>query len=200
MLRPGRSRRVASGFTLIEIAIALALVGILLMLGLPSFSAWIHNAQVRTVAEATAGSLRLAQAESVRRGRVVVLALTDANPELNATATSGGKNWYLQTMPLLGDEEAEFIRGGAFADVASSVSISADPVAANAVCFNSNGRLTAPADPGVPGAACLAVPVAFDFTSPHSDRPLRVTVAVGGQVRICDPNRPARSSTTPDGC
>ncbi len=195
----------ARGFTLIELMVGLVLLGILIGLGLPSFTAWIRNSQVRTVAEATQNGVRLAQAESVRRNRTVVFSLTNATPASGATAVAGGRNWSTQTVPLLTGEPVEFIRGGMLADVASGVVITAvtdtaTPAAVNAICFNSNGRLAAPASPGVPNAVCAATPVRFDFTQTNADRPLRVTVAVGGQVRICDPNRPALSPTSPDGC
>jgi type IV fimbrial biogenesis protein FimT len=189
---------------LIELMVGLVLLGILVGLGLPSFTAWIRNSQVRTVAEATQNGVRLAQAESVRRNRTVVFSLTNATPSSAATAVAGGRNWSMQTVPLLAGETAEYIRGGALADVASGVVITATtdtatPATVNAVCFNSNGRLVASTSTGVTNAVCSAVPVRFDFAQTNADRPLRVTVAVGGQVRLCDPAR-TRSTTSPDGC
>lgn len=196
-----RGRR---GFTLIELVVTITLLGILVALSLPTFTAWIRNSQVRTVAEALQNGVRTAQAEAVRRNRQVVLSFTNATPAPPTAApwavAAGGKNWWAQTVAQFG-ETAEFARAGSLADVASGVGITATP-AATAICFNSNGRLVANAAPGVPGASCDA-PVAllrFDISQTSADRPLRVTVAAGGQVRICDPNRPTLSSTSPDGC
>ena len=192
--RPGRGR----GFTLVELMIAFALVGMLLALGVPSFTAWIRNAQVRSVSEGLQNGIRLAQAEAVRRNRVVVFSLTNGTPALNSTAVANGKNWALQTVAQFGGESASFVQGGALGDVASSVAV-AGPAA---ICFNSNGRLAAvlAANTGVPGATCSVADSTYNVTLSSADRPLRVTVGLAGQVRMCDPNRPTLASGAADGC
>lgn len=196
-------RRKAIGFTLIELAVTFTLLGILIAVGLPSFMAWIRNAQVRAVADSLQSGIRRAQTEAVRLNQGVVFSLTNANPALNSTAAANGKNWAIQSIAQFADpnHQASFLTGGALADVASSVTITG----AAAMCFNSNGRLSAPAATGVPGAACVAAPQQFDIEQPgrtlsSGDRRLRVLVAIGGQVRMCDPDRPTLSATTPDGC
>ena len=47
--------------------------------------------------------------------------------------------------------------------------------------------------------ACTAAAATYDITIPNADRPLRVLVALGGQVRLCDPAK-TLSNTNPDGC
>ena len=180
------SRPGVRGFTLVELVVAITLLGLLIALGLPSFTAMIRNSQVRTVAEGLQNGVRLAQAEAVRRNRQVMFSLTNAQPALNAASAANGKNWSMQTVGQFG-EAAEFIQGGALADVASAVAITGPA----SICFNSNGRLV---------TACNAGATAFDLSQASSDRPLRVTVALAGQVRMCDPNRPALSASAPDGC
>ena len=190
---------VASGFTLIELMVTITLLGILVSLSLPSFITWIRNAQVRTVSEALQTGVRTAQAEAVRRNRQVVMTFTnDANPILNPTAVANGNNWSIQTVasPFINNNVAEFVRSGVLTDVASGVSIFGAP---KAICFNANGRLMAPTGSAAT-ANCIGTPATFQVAQTASDRPLTVTVAVGGQVRMCDPKRPALSSTSPDGC
>ena len=196
-------RRAARGFTLIELAVTITLVGILIAVALPSFMAWIRNAQVRSVADALQNGVRRAQTEAVRLNQGVVFSLTNANPALNSNAAANGKNWAIQSIAQFADpnHQASFLTGGSLADASSSVTITG----AAAMCFNSNGRLNAPAATGVPGAVCVAVPQQFDIQQPTpnlsaGDRRLRVLVAIGGQVRMCDPDRPTLSATTPDGC
>jgi type IV fimbrial biogenesis protein FimT len=173
---------------------------------LPSFTEWIRNTQVRSIAEALQNGIRLAQTEAVRRNQDVVMSFTnDSNPTLNPTAVAGGRSWAIQTVAktYINNNVAEFIRAGVFADMASGVGISgvvtgtATPVLA--ICFNASGRLLGPT-PSSATADCVANPVTFQVSQSGSDRPLNVTVAVGGQVRMCDPNRPALSATSPDGC
>jgi type IV fimbrial biogenesis protein FimT len=192
-----RARR-AHGFTLIELMIGVALLGTLMALGLPSLTQWIRNSQVRTVTDSLQNGIRLAQSEAVRLNRNVVLSLTNAQPVQNATAVANGKNWGIQYVPQFGDATTNlFVQGGALADVASAVTITGPA----AICFNSNGRLAAVSSTttGV-GSACTIADSAFNVTLTGADRPLRVTVGLAGQLRMCDPSRPARSDTSPDGC
>jgi type IV fimbrial biogenesis protein FimT len=201
-------KRGARGFTLIELMVAITLLGILMALAMPSFTLWIGNTQVRSVAEALQNGLRLAQAEAVRRNQPVVMSFTnDANPQKNPNTVANGKNWSLQTVASAfvvdssGTPTQEFIKAGALADVASAVSITGP--SGGAICFNSSGRLTANAAPtsSPSTASCSAGAATFVVSkATGSDRPLHVVVQVGGQVRMCDPNRPTLSSTSPDGC
>lgn len=192
-----------AGFTLVELLIAIALLSVLLSLAAPSFTTWIRNAQVRTVAEALQNGVRMAQAEAVRRNRQAVFFLTADTPGLGATAQVDGSNWVVRWIPQPGDTVTAaapalepFVRGGALADVAAGVTIEGPA----AVCFNPVGRRVAAtaAATGVAGAACTATAAQFDIKRADGARPLRVTVALGGQVRMCDPSRAL--SASPDGC
>jgi type IV fimbrial biogenesis protein FimT len=202
----GNRRRRGRGFTFIEVLIAITLGAVLLALGTPAFGTWVRNTQVRTVAESLQNGLRTAQAEAVRRNRQVVFLLTTAEPGLGATASANGLNWVIRWLPLPGDTvngaapaNEPFVQGGALAEVAAGVGISGPA----AVCFNALGRRVANAATGVAGAACTvdaAAPLAlYEITRAGADRPLRVSVALGGQVRLCDPAR-TLGETTPDGC
>jgi type IV fimbrial biogenesis protein FimT len=197
------------GFSLIELLVVMAIMGLLFGLGFPGFMGWIRNSQVRTVAESLQNGLSLAQTESVRRNQSVVFSFTnDANPGLNPTTNANGKNWSLQTIASAfvknsaGVEgAAEHIKSGAFADVASNVTLTT-PVE-GAICFNANGRLLVDAAPmaaPASGTCTNAAAAVFDVSQSGADRPLRVMVQVGGQVRLCDPNRPMLSANSPDGC
>ena len=192
--REASHRKRSSGFNLIELMVTLTLLGILVALGLPSFTAWIRNQQIRSVTESLQVGLRMAQTESIRRNRTVVLSFTNAAPALGAAAVAGGKNWSLETVPQFGEAAGEYITGGALSDVASGVAIDATPAAA-AICFNSNGRVITNS-----GKGCAAANLVFDVTQANADRPLRLILQVGGQLRMCDPHRPVLSSATPDGC
>jgi len=187
------------GFTIIELMVTIALFSILLALAMPSFTTWVRNAQVRTVSDALQTGVRLAQAESVRRYRQVVFFRTNqAACNAGVTAEAGGAFWAVRTVPLVAGDPVEVVQCGVLSDVAAGVAI-AGP---DAVCFNSAGRQTANADPGIGGTACVLAAAGtsvFDLSTASSDRPLRVLVALGGSVRMCDPAK-ALSATAPDGC
>ena len=165
--RFGRQRRTsARGFTLIELLVTITLLGILVTLSIPSFTGWIRNSQIRTVADALQTGVRTAQAESVRRNRQVVMWFTNDDPSSGvsgttkcsnaspATPAGTGKRWVIQTVPGPWGEEtsgcmnAEYIAGGKLADIASAVTISNGPIA---LCFRSDADAPAP---GAPPSAC----------------------------------------------
>ncbi len=58
----------ARGFTLIEILIALAIFGVLLRLGLPTYRDWIASQQLANHAHYIADTLDLARSESIKHG------------------------------------------------------------------------------------------------------------------------------------
>lgn len=197
-----------SGFTMVELLIAITLMSVLMSLAAPSFGLWMRNNQVRTVAETLKNGIRIAQTEAVRRNRVVVFFLTTSEPGLGATAAANGPFWAVRWVPLPGDTVnaaspyfEPFVQGGAISEFAGGVAITGPA----AICFNAVGRRVAASATanGVAGATCTvdaAAPLAsFDVQRTGSDRPLRVTVALGGQVRMCDPAR-ALAGATPDGC
>jgi type IV fimbrial biogenesis protein FimT len=199
----GGHRQGSWGFTLIELMVTISLLGILSALAAPSFSVWLRNSQVRTVSETLQSGIRLAQAEAIRRNRRVVFALTNAQPSPSAvvTAAANGKNWAIYTIPQPG-ETAEFIQYGALGETGGSVGITGVASA----CFNSLGRLVAntSTETGT-GAACTlpaTPPLSYNIEQASAvagtDRRLSVTVALGGQVRMCDRDRALSSS--PDGC
>ena len=194
-------RRADRGFTLIELMVTLALLGILLLLGLPAFTSMIKSTQVRTVADALQNGIRIARAEALRTNQQTVFALTNATPALNVTPSPNGINWWVQTIPHAGGGTASAVQNGSgsLTDVASGVGVIGPAV----LCFNSNGRLTdlGGASPGLGSATCSvsSPPIVYTVSRSGADVSLQVRVAVGGQVRLCDPRR-AFSANSPDGC
>lgn len=202
MLTAGARARFARcadrGFSLVELMVVVALAALLLSLAAPSLVAWVRNAQIRTLADSLQNGLRLAQTEAVRRQRQVVFFLS-ASPTCDTanTASANGRFWVVRTVPLLDGEGALVVQCGVLSDVAAGTSI-AGPTA---ICFSASGRLVANATPGG-GAACALDASGlnrYDVSRSGAERALRVTVALGGQTRLCDPAR-TLSDTSPDGC
>lgn len=200
LMRPPRPPwpRVA-GLTLVELMVTLALIGLVLGLAAPQFGLWTRNAQVRTVADSLDSGVRLAQSEAVRRNRQVVFFLTNtAGCSTSLAASAGGSYWAVRTVALTGSDVANTVQCGAFADVASGVTI----VGPAAVCFNSMGRQVANATTGVSGATCTldaSGTSTYNISKTGGDRPLRLLVGLSGQVRQCDPAR-TQSASALDGC
>lgn len=202
-----------AGFTLIEMMVTLVLFAVLTALAIPAFSTWSRNSKIRAVAESLQTGLRLAQTESMRRNRQVVMTLTNSKVTAeNVTSqivAANGNYWSLSTVQAYTGDSPVFIESGVLSDVAANVKITGPA----AICFNALGRLVANSSPGFTGAECetpsppaspstspamLAYDIGFADTLEGQDRPLRVTVALGGQVRLCD--RAKSLSDHPDGC
>lgn len=208
------TRRLARGFSLIELMVTLTVLAIMLAAAIPGLGAWAANARVRSVSEELQNGLRLAQAESVRRNRQAVFVLTGATPVLGAAPAANGANWFVRTLPLVAGEAAPdldadgtaddnedrqlffYVQGGTFG-TQSGVTVTGPAV----VCFNSVGRQVTNGSTGL-GANCTApdsiTPTAYNITRAGSDRAMRVEVFLGGRVRLCDPARTI--ATQPDGC
>lgn len=76
-----------SGFTLLELLVTLAIVGIVTALAAPSMSTFIKNDRLVTQINALVGHLALARSEAVLRTQQVILCVSD-----NSTSCSG-TNW-----------------------------------------------------------------------------------------------------------
>ena len=79
------------GFTLVELVVALAIFGILIAIGLPSFSSAVANSRISTQYNDTIGALFIARSEAVKgSGRVTVCARSESQ---NNTCKQGGGDW-----------------------------------------------------------------------------------------------------------
>jgi type IV fimbrial biogenesis protein FimT len=200
---------------MIEMAVTMTIFAILVLLGVPSMTTWIRNNKVRTVSDSLQTGLRLAQAESLRRSRQVVFALTNSTTPstIPLPAVADGTSWAIWSVPSMtdGTEPSEFIQSGVLSNASTNVQVSSNGTAA--VCFNSMGRLTNNASANVTlitgGANCIqptvGVPAGtspvqvFNISIPGGDRPLQVNLGLGGQVHMCDPGV-TLSDAHPEGC
>jgi len=189
-------KTLSRGVTLIELAVVLAVVAILFAQAAPSFSAWIHNTQVRTAGESIQNGMQLARAEAIRRNRSVMFWLTSAAtpPQADwlvgcARPPAGAPSVPEAAGDCPGSDTTAgptyWIQRQAAADQQTALpQVTITPVLANNVTFNSLGMVTLNVDGSAPITR-------IDVTDPSiptaSARPLRVTVS-GGQIRMCDPN------------
>lgn len=177
-----RSARVR-GFSIIELVLVLMVLGVVIVMALPSYHLWIANTQVRTAAESVQNGLRLAASEAVRRNVPVDFVRTlDSAPGLASASHIAGMSWVVRSNPPAPDV-AELIDSKPAAEATRSAAVAAN---AAVVSFSGIGRL-------VSGSALTCM----RFTHPRGDRPLVVMVTTGGSVRMCDPAFPAND---PRGC
>jgi len=192
-----------SGFSLIEVAVAITIFAILVAMTVPSMKTWIANARVRAVADALQNGVRMAQAESMRRSRQVVFALTNSTtPQNGFTAAQSGTYWAIAYIPAMtdGSDTATYIQGGVLGSESANVQINGPAE----ICFNSVGRLITNAATGVAGGTCTA-PVGagpnpptsnYDVSLTGAEYTLRVEVGLGGQVHMCYPTQTLTNANT----
>lgn len=86
--------RMAKGFSLLELMITIALLGILVALAIPSFELIANMNKLSGTSNEILTSLQIARAEAIRRGaHAVVCKSTNADSGAAATCSTAGGNW-----------------------------------------------------------------------------------------------------------
>ena len=169
MLKP---RHRQSGISLIEVMVAVAIVGVLMALGAPAFQTWIQNTQVRTASEAIMNGLQTARNEAIRRNAAVQFKL------------DGGTNTQWRVNPFI-DPDGVPIQSRAAEEGSINASITVQPGGADTVTFSALGRVVPNADASESLTQVdidnLLIPVVADR------RNLRIMIPAGGALRMCDP-------------
>lgn len=151
--------------------IAIAILALSVALGVPSYRTWIQNTQIRNAAESIQNGLQRARAEAVKRNTNVAFTL-GVNSSWTINVVTGGE-----------EIEARSSNEGS-----KNVIVAVAPALATTITFSNLGTV-------VPAADTLTqVDLDSSVLDPADSRDLRVTVGLGGIVRMCDPNLPAGSS------
>ena len=199
MLNPAGPAR---GFTLIEMVVVVAILGILVGLGASSYSAWIANSRIRTAAETLASGLSAARNEAIKRNRLVRFHLV-SDLGAGCTLSSSGTSWVASVndptitageqcdIPI-SDTTAPFIVAKkSAAEQASEVTITAlngVGAPADTIVFNGLGRVM------VTGNNPIArIDIDSSAIAAAQTRELRIELTTpgglpGGLIRICDPD------------
>ena len=122
------------GFTLVELMVTVAVIGILAVIAVPGMTALINNSRLNAQAEELVSSLQLARAEAVRRNaRVTVCPSTDGSTCASSTSWSG---WVIRGHDNVNDVD-DVIRNNS---VAGNVQISGP---AAGIVFKPSGLIDA---------------------------------------------------------
>ena len=175
-----------SGVTLIELLIGMAIAGILLMVGVNSYTQWMQNQQTRVAAESILNGMQVARVEAVKRNTTArfvlcglpassweILAASATAPLPAASAACGSGS-----TATVGEERVQERSGQ---EGSRNVSVAVTPNGATTVTFNGLGRITSNFDGSTPFTQ-------VDVSNPNGNRPLRITVSVAGSLRMCDPS------------
>jgi type IV fimbrial biogenesis protein FimT len=170
----------SSGFSLVELMVVIALLGIIATYAISSYQAWIQNTRIRTAAESIQGGIQLARAEAVSR---------NASVQFDFRGTKSA--WTVCASP---------VAPGACPNPDGATTIQSRAVSdAGPYVFNSFGTMTSPVPGGVTGLVSIGVDVSTSVLPSAESRDLRIVIGVGGSSRMCDPD-PGVSTSDPRKC
>lgn len=157
-----RGRRSARGFSLIELMIAIALLGILLALAMPSFTGTISRTRIDSAASSMSVALATARSEAIKRGRDV--AVCKSADSTNCTAAGDwSSGWVVYATAGTPIKAFDAPSGG--------VSMAGDANLQNAVTFTSSGGTS------LAGAGTITVCKTGQVSKV-------ISVAVSGRIRV----------------
>ena len=205
--------RTQRGFSMVEVAITMAILALLLAAAAPSVTGWMRNTRVRNTAEALQMGLQRARAEALRRNANVTFWLVSGSDERivdnSCALSSASGSWVISLSDPTGHCATApdptispmIVETHAVGDGGSGVTVlsqSATPSAAQCVRFNGFGQIV---DATLPPADNCRLPnqiSTVDVTHASGGaRRLRVVVSAGGGVRMCDRDV---TSTDPRAC
>lgn len=169
MLMRSFPRARSAGFTLTELMLAVAVLGILVGVGMPSFTKMIRNAEIRSAAESVSSGVQRARGEAVAHNTKVQFTL------------GSGTSWYVDYVST--PNPAARLDSRASSESANA-SMSILPVGATTITFNQLGQVVTNAD-------ASATLTQVTFTATGGNQTLLVTIGTGGNVRVCDPSLPS---------
>ena len=185
-----RGRAAAAGFSLLELMITLAVLGIVMMVGLPNVSAWIQNTQLKTAAESVVSGLQLTRAEALRRNVSVRFSLVDSVANGCALSVTG-TSWVVSVSDPTGacgadpsDVAPQIVQKKSGAEGTPNATLAG--VGGTTALFNGLGRLVGVGNltqvnvSNPTGGACMSAGGPM--------RCLAIMIGNGGQVRMCDPS------------
>jgi type IV fimbrial biogenesis protein FimT len=187
------------GFTLIEVIITVAIMVLLMGFGMPMYTQWNQNMQIRTAADSIINGLQQARNEAVRANQSMRFELTDTMSGAWRVCAWDGVNDACigaPTQERSGAEGGKNARLGATAveavAVAHATPLDSGVGIPGGITFTPFGRLANP------GLDLRRIDVRNPALAAEVERRLVVLVSVGGLIRMCDPKH--NRATNAQGC
>lgn len=199
-----------SGFSLIEMMVAIVILSILVGLAVPSFRTMLQNTQIRNAAESVLDGIQKARAEAVKQNRNIefVLLGDDATCFDAATLISiECSSWRVQWVGGGGGNDPALPKTDIDNPIVSvltnegsrNVKRIVTPGGSNTITFNSTGNRLQLNDVGALGGTTPIDDIGFSSTvlQPADSHDLKVQIRIGGAAKMCDPSL---APNTPRGC
>lgn len=192
---------------MVELVVTVLIVSILFAVGVPSYSGWMQNQQIRAGAESILNGIQVARSEAVKNDSPARFVLCSGSNPLSASwevlvasapaaappvslacgANSNAAAGEIRVQERSGQE------GSRFAQVTDLV-----VAGATTVTYNSLGRVVANTD-GTASLTSISVTTPATTALPNGGRKLQINVGIAGNPRMCDPS-PELAATDPRHC
>jgi type IV fimbrial biogenesis protein FimT len=170
------------GFTILELMVALAIAALLLTIGMPSFTTFVRNSEIRSTAESISNGLRVARTEATRLNKPVSFTLVGG----------GNPGWAINEFdPTTATLVLPPIQQYAKLEAGKSATAVTTPATAVSVTFNGLGRVI-PSPIATPNLQQINV----GSLVAGEARTLRIYVDDVHGIRMCDPD-PAIAALVP---
>jgi prepilin-type N-terminal cleavage/methylation domain-containing protein len=200
MLGPVKDRK---GYSLVEVMVAVAIIGVLTAIAVPNFMIWNQKYQLKSEVANLAGTLGLARMTAINQNtavNIVVCHQTDPCPVGTPNATPAQVTVFFQnaaTLALIpGLSPITMTSGVALSNEASLLvgGGGASPLSPQTVTFNSMGMWSNAGDllgnnicigapPGFPGP-CPSLAQVLNFRSAGADN-FRIVILATGKINWC---------------
>jgi len=189
------------GFSIIELAVTLVVLGLLITSAMPNISSWMRNTKLRNQAESLLAGLQQARNEAVRGNHAVTFWMvnlpTATSMNDSCALSSTGTSWVVSVgdpsshcaTPPSPSAAPQIVTSRVGIDGSAGVSVaglqSDKTTAANSVKFDGFGRATANGA-GSTTAVLKIIDVSFASPDTNNDHPLRIEISSSGLTRMCD--------------
>lgn len=167
----GRGRGRASGFTLIELMVTIAMVVILLGLAAPSFATFQRNSELTTAANTLLSSLAAARSEAMKRGRNVTVVPVDGSHWTSGWVVFVDDN-------ISGTQDSSETELGREPPLPGTLTTATAPTDLVYVMFNGSGY------PRLVSGGFQAASIDFSIASGEARR---IISSPAGRLRVCRP-------------
>lgn len=181
-----RAPRTYRGFTLIEMMVAFVIVLLVLLQGVPAYTQFLRNSEIRSTAESIANGVRVARSEATRRNAPVTFTFTPGG---------GDPSWAVNQFDTVASALVQPpIQQYATVEAGKNSQVAITPANAISVTFNGLGRVMSP--PPVATPNLQRIDVVSKVTG--EARTMRVYVDDVSGIRTCDPSTTLKTAAPTD--